>query len=320
VTFIETTEGGKSLEMGKQQELGFKGGTEQSHDLGDKRTLMEKEEESNLVGMKSKWKHLTNISDKIHQLLRCHESVFLTTLCLFCTVLCVFVTDRHLKLELKVKSLEQDLESLENSKLKREEGEERLMRNSYLARQMSGMSDTHWGFNQDQGGESWELEMKKRVRRSSRPEEIRLSDTACTCVGLPGPPGQHGFSGLPGAKGDSGEKGQKGDFGSNRITRSYQSRHAPRRSSYTKLQGGFQYAEVIAMKGEPGLRGFQGPPGPPGANGTPGQKGQNGNQGLIGQIGPTGPVGEFGKLGLPGSKGLRGYPGLDGVLGQKGEG
>jgi hypothetical protein len=68
----------------------------------------------------------------------------------------------------------------------------------------------------------------------------------------------------------------------------------PRRTSLTRLEGGFHYAEVIAIKGDPG---------PPGPSGPPGQRGPSGAQGQPGREGEVGPIG------LPGPKGLRGYPG-----------
>lgn len=128
------------------------------------------------------------------------------------------------------------------------------------------------------------------------PEEVRLYDVpgGCSCVGLPGLPGP------PGPKGEPADPTESlmPDHSAARSSRGGgQQRRYPRRSSaaLTRLEGGFQYAEVIAMKGE------QGPPGPPGPPGVPG------------------PLGNPGPIGLPGPKGLRGYPGLDGAAGQKGE-
>merc|ERR1712013_97416 len=155
---------------------------------------------------KSSWMYLSDISDRSHRFLRGHKSVLLTTLCLFCTLLCVFVTDRHLKLEIKVKSLETNLEQLEKLGGREEGTEQGLMRTSYLANQMSSKSDTHWVSNQGLGEGEGDPGNNKRVRRSSSPEEIRLSDTSCTCVGLPGSPGPSGSPGLPGSYGPRGEK------------------------------------------------------------------------------------------------------------------
>ena len=218
-------------------------------------------------------------------------------------MLCVFVTDRHLTLELKVRNIEKEL--LLRSSAETEDSLAKLMSRTYHPE-----SDSHW--------QNVQVENKlfDRVRRSSAKEEIRLLDSECTCVGLPGPPGPPGSFGPQGEKGEAGVKGQKGELGSNRMPRSYQSRHIPRRPPLTKIQGGFEYAEVIAMKGEPGLRGLPGPPGPPGPSGVPGA---NGKDGATGPPGPIGPTGEPGIIGLPGPQGLRGYPGLDGAPGLKGD-
>ncbi len=52
----------------------------------------------------------------------------------------------------------------------------------------------------------------------------------------------------------------------------------PRRTSLTRLEGGFHYAEVIAIKGDPG------PPGPAGPPGMRGPYGPQGQQGLDGEV------------------------------------
>ena len=139
----------------------------------------------------------------------------------------------------------------------------------------------------------FELRTDSLSERSRLKRSLDVEGGGCSCVGLPGPPGRDGQPGGP-----PGQKGEKGESGRERMARSYQSRHAPRRSSNTVLQGGFQYAEVIAMKGEPGQ---PGQPGPPGLPGPPG---------------PGGEPGEAGRMGLPGPQGPRGYPGLDGARGQ----
>ena len=304
--------------------MGFKGGTEglkiskndpdknpDKSEQSSHEKVVNKSDEKSEVKISGVWNKFDIFLDKIHFNLRGHETSFLTALCLFCTVLCVFVTDRHLTLELKVRNIEKEL-------LQKDTGDsiEKLIRRSYLSD-----SDIQWNQGRARNDEIFE-----RVRRSSSPEEIRLSDTSCTCVGLPGPPGPSGSPGLPGSygprgeKGVIGEKGQKGDLGSNRMPRSYHSRHGPRRAALTKLQGGFEYAEVIAMKGEPGMRGPPGLPGPAGPRGDPGAHGQDGLPGPEGKKGPKGGPGEPGSIGLPGPKGLRGYPGLDGAPGQKGNG
>ena len=223
------------------------------------------------------WSKIDILLDRTHLSLRGHETAFLTALCLFCTVLCVFVTDRHLQLEWRVRNMETELQKL----------------------QSSGPS-----FRDDPVSE-----LAPRVKRGvSATSELGDPDD-CTCIGLPGPPGKDGAPGGP-----PGPKGQKGDMGNSRVRmpRSYLNRHAPRRSSNTILQGGFEYAEVIAMKGEPGMRGLPGPPGPAGSPGLPGV---DGGHGLPGSEGQRGPAGEPGRMGLPGPQGPRGYPGLDGAPG-----
>merc|ERR1719273_657366 len=163
------------------------------------------------------------------------------------------------------------LELLENSDRWSEEQTERLMERNYRA-------------NQDLA-HGW------REKRSPDPEEIRLKDPDCTCVGLPGPPGPQGpegYRGYPGTdgvdgnKGDighPGQKGDKGDLGGRRSVRAHSPRRSPRRSSLTRLAGGFEYTEVVAMKGEPGL------PGPPGVRGAPGPMGLPGFDGAPGKEG-----------------------------------
>ena len=75
-----------------------------------------------------------------------------------------------------------------------------------------------------------------------------------------------GYPGFPGSVGPEGPKGEPGDLvdedGSRRT-----SARSRRRSTYTKLAGGYGYAEVIALKGEPGQSGPPGLPGPPGPPG-----------------------------------------------------
>jgi hypothetical protein len=158
-----------------------------------------------------------------------------------------------------------------------------------------------------EGGRSSRLKRSAYYPPDESPEEVRLYDIpgpGCSCIGLPGLPGPPGPKGEPAAAaadpltepsdhGAASPRSQRGGGAQRRY---------PRRSSsaaaLTRLEGGFQYAEVIAMKGE---QGAPGPPGPPGP------------------AGPLGPAGDPGPIGLPGPKGLRGYPGLDGAAGQKGE-
>ncbi len=150
-----------------------------------------------------------------------------------------------------------------------------------------------------EGGRSTRLKRSAYYPPDESPEEVRLYDIpgpGCSCVGLPGLPGPPGPKGEPAAAADPLTDPSDHAAAAARSRRRY-----PRRSSaaaLTRLEGGFQYAEVIAMKGE---QGAPGPPGPPGP------------------AGPLGPAGDPGPIGLPGPKGLRGYPGLDGAAGQKGE-
>ncbi len=165
----------------------------------------------------------------------------------------------------------------------------------------------------EEGAGLVEERRSSRLKRSAyyppdeSPEEVRLYDhhasvPGCSCVGLPGLPGPPGPKGEPGAAADPLiEPSDHGAAAARSQRGGGSQRRYPRRSSaaaLTRLEGGFQYAEVIAMKGE---QGAPGPPGPPGP------------------AGPLGPAGDPGPIGLPGPKGLRGYPGLDGAAGQKGE-
>ena len=246
------------------------------HNKPDHKTSSENENVNS--GKKSVWTKFDIFLDRTHLSLKGHETAFLTALCLFCTVLCVFVTDRHLTLELRVTRAEAELEKLHQ------------VEQQYFP--------------------SEEAPGQARAKRS-----VEAELAGCSCVGLPGPQGPPGRDGRPG--GPPGEKGEKGVSGreGGRMARSYQSRHqagshSPRRSSNTILQGGFQYAEVIAMKGEPGQ------PGQPGPQGLPGPPGPAGPSGPAGAGGVEGPRGETGRMGLPGPQGPRGYPGLDGSPGQ----
>lgn len=137
-------------------------------------------------------------------------------------------------------------------------------------------------------------------------------------VGLPGPPGspgKDGFPGFPGPVGLEGPPGPKGESGELKIPR-----RARRRSAYTKLAGGYGYAEVIALKGEPGQPGPQGIPGPKGPSGPLGLPGFDGEPGPVGPHGPRGPEGPPGDMGLPGQQGPHGRDGQPGPKGETGVG
>ena len=51
--------------------------------------------------------------DRGHALLRGHETLLLTLLCLACTLLCVFVTERHMRLEDHVRDLQAEVWKLQ---------------------------------------------------------------------------------------------------------------------------------------------------------------------------------------------------------------
>ena len=179
--------------------MGFKGGTKEpassqddqhSNSTGTTKHTDNKEKsennkckESSKVKMFGLWNKFDIFLDRIHLSLRGHETAFLTALCLFCTLLCVFVTDRHLRLELKVRNIEKELFLVSTAREK--SSVEDLYRKRYFS----------------------EGDSSGRVRRSpDSAEEIKLSETDCTCIGLPGPPGP---AGPPGAKGEVGAKGRE---------------------------------------------------------------------------------------------------------------
>eukprot|EP00093_Oithona_nana_P000367 00367.XXX_2339_1734_1 [CDS] Oithona nana genome sequencing. len=100
---------------------------------------------------------------------------------------------------------------------------------------------------------------QNNVPRQKRSIQTDKTDEECSCTGLPGlpgppgPPGTDGYPGFPGPaglegpKGPIGPPGPKGESGEIKAT----VRRSRRRSTYTKLAGGYGYAEVIALKGEP---------------------------------------------------------------------
>ena len=271
--------------------------------------------------------------DRLYGVLKGYETLLLTLLCLSCTVLCVFVTNRHLRLEEKVRNLQFALETLQSNPVPAGRVPLDLSHLS-VPQQWDGSVNQGRnldGFVSDFTGRNGEEEKSRRKRETSRsthgspsgfppggppggpsggPRDY-LSEHGCACVGLPGLPGPPGPPGLSGEGAAApGEKGEKGEPGHYRLPRHHLPERFPRRTSLTRLEGGFQYAEVIAMKGDPGP---PGPPGPAGGPGPAGPPGPTGPQGVDGNPGLQGP------LGLPGPKGLRGYPGLDGAPGHKGE-
>ena len=139
----------------------------------------------------------------------------------------------------------------------------------------------------------------------------RQSFNDCTCMGLPGPPGplgmpgksgNQGNPGLPGPIGPAGPKGEQGTPGYKFLPKRG-NRRGPRRTALTKIANEYGYAEVIAIKGDPGN------PGPPGPQGLPGLMGP---PGFDGSPGLNGKKGDVDARGAPGEKRQQGLPGLDG--------
>ena len=129
---------------------------------------------------------------------------------------------------------------------------------------------------------------------------------------------------MEGPRGPRGPRGPKGDSsaGGAVVPQRYikNSGRTRRRSSLTKLAGGYGYAEVVALKGEPGRPGPPGPTGPHGPLGLPGFDGAPGSAGHKGERGPIGPSGEMGVPGPPGPHGLHGLDGRPGIKGDSGMG
>ncbi len=169
---------------------------------------------------------------------------------------------------------------------------------------------------------------------------------SCSCVGLPGPPGpkgEEGFPGFPGERGPIGPPGPPGPRGEDgergapgyRFLPDRVNRRGARRTALTKIANNYGYAEVISIKGDPGIPGAPGPQGPPGPMGVPGFDGTPGLPGIKGDQGEPGPRGEKGWPGLDGSPanqmqadagirsysigGIQGPPGPPGKPGEKGD-
>ena len=249
---------------------------------------------------KTAWSVGSLLVDSTYRHLRPLETVFLVSVVLCCTVLCLYVTHSHLGLRREVsqdqelslgwrRRMEADLldyhDVLQQVKIKLESQESEL-------EDLRGLLS-----NPD----SSQREKREAYRRSERRGE-------CSCMGLPGPPGPLGSPGRDGSPGSvgpagpSGPVGQKGDQGEPgyRFLPSRARGRSPRRTGLTKLANDYGYAEVIAIKGDPGA------PGPPGPQGLPGLMGTPGFDGAPGLTGPPG------ARGLRGEKGQRGLPGLDG--------
>ena len=63
--------------------------------------------------MCSQWQRLNSWLDRGHLLLRGHESLLLTLLCLAHTLLCVIVTDGNLRLEGRVRGIQGEIQGLQ---------------------------------------------------------------------------------------------------------------------------------------------------------------------------------------------------------------
>ena len=255
--------------------------------------VMEKEKKNVTV-----WSVRSLLLDSAYRQLRPLETVFLVSVVLCCTVLCLYVTHSHLGLRSEVSQdqalshtwrgrLEADLldyhDVLQQVKLRLDAQESELEELRGLLDQSESSRDKREAYRRDRRGD-------------------------CSCMGLPGPPGplgspgRDGSPGSEGPRGPSGPVGQKGEQGEPgyRFLPARARGRSPRRTGLTKLANDYGYAEVIAIKGDPG------PPGPPGPQGLPGLMGTPGFDGAPGLSGPPGP------RGLQGEKGLRGLPGLDG--------
>ncbi len=261
-----------------------------------------------------------HLLDSAHRSLRPLETLFTVGVVLCCTALCLYVTHKHLQL---VGSFEQLAERLvvegRQTAAWRQQAAMTAREQQAMVDELRGEVSRHSAFFAT-WAESTKLDplaatldaMEKQKRDVSR-----YDSSACNCIGLPGPPGPAGKPGndgypgfpgdlgpvgppgKPGPKGDRGEQGTPGyRFLSDRVNRRGAQQQQPqqqhRRTALTKMANDYGYAEVIAIKGEPGL---PGPPGPAGPMGVPGFDGA---------------PGEKGDRGLPGEKGKQGLPGLDG--------
>ena len=256
----------------------------------------------------------SRLLDSAHQRLRPLETLFLVSVVLCCTVLCLYVTHSHLALSSQVQQLSQGLSQADTVTYKwRRKVEEELQ---------DGQDVLHQVKLAVEAGET-ELEQLRELVSSleagearseaQRREKREVYRGDCSCMGLPGPPGplgspgRDGSPGSVGPRGPSGPVGQKGDQGEHgyRFLPSRGRGRNPRRTGLTKLANDYGYAEVIAIKGDPGQ---PGPPGPQGRDGMMGTPGFDGAPGLRGPPGPRGPHGEKGQRGLPGLDGSPASP------------
>ena len=254
-------------------------------------------------------RQVRHVLDSTHRSLRPLETVFVVGVVLCCTALCLYVTHKHLALQA---SFDRLLERIENDDGRQNSAWRHHIRT--VDEMRAAVSRHELLLAQIMGGGSGDdnptVVLEKQKRDVSRYEQ-----SACNCIGLPGPPGPPGTAGTdgyPGFPGDlgpvgpPGKPGPKGDQGPpgyrflpDRVNRrgaqqQQQQQQQHRRPALTKMANDYGYAEVIAIKGEPG------PPGPPGLAGP---------MGMPGFDGPLGPPGEKGERG---EKGKQGLPGLDG--------
>ena len=283
------------------------GNQDKSHKHQDSQVSNKNEKVKHLVMKGSE--EVNKVLDRTYHRLRPLETLFLVSVVLCCTVLCLYVTYSHLQLRDQVKLLQEELSKDDFVSYKwRRKVEDTLQDHQDILQQVKHSLETHESIIRDYPNEvsnnHQESSLSTRVKR-----DIYRSD--CTCIGLPGPPGPLGMPGRDGSPGSSGprgasgpvgQKGEQGEPGYRFMPNRGKTRN-PRRTALTKLANEYGYAEVIAIKGDPG------PPGPPGPQGLPGQMGTPGFDGAPGLPGPQGPRGE---LGPRGEKGGRGLPGLDG--------
>ncbi len=249
-------------------------------------------------------------------------------LVLTCTILCTYVTHHHLALREEVDRLKVHLSTEEGETYRWREAVSRAARDRAAALESAQHALARQDLELDrlrsllvngddimiEEEEEWDSgnKMKRDASRySGYQQQPPSGHNQCNCIGLPGPPGPMGPPGLsgtdgypgipgdagpvgppgrPGPKGDAGEQGTPGYRFLPERARRGRNAHQ-RRTSLTKLANDYGYAEVIAIKGEPGLPGPQGSPGPMGL------------PGFDGPSGPPGPKGEKGKQGLPGLDG-----------------
>ena len=107
-----------------------------------------------------------------------------------------------------------------------------------------------WQLNELKTPSSPSIVIERRQKRStSKNNDNKNNDEDCTCVGLPGlpgppgSPGKDGYPGFPGPvglEGPQGPPGPKGEPGEE----STKYRRSRRRSTYTKLAGGYGYWQL----------------------------------------------------------------------------